>query len=167
MYSARDKKKSVPIFQWTFLIFSITITGNTSYNCIKIYQDIFKKNEVKDSPLEGSLISGVYPPPVDCREFAVQKCSGTLNYCNDGTHINGGIDMRVTTKGQVTIPQQIREKMGITTATEIIFLEEKGRVYIAKKPGKKKASPYFKKLRGVASVKMTTDEIMALTRSDK
>ncbi len=75
--------------------------------------------------------------------------------------------MRVTTKGQVTIPQQIREKMGITTATEIIFLEEKGRVYIAKKPGKKKASPYFKKLRGVASVKMTTDEIMALTRSDK
>ncbi len=46
--------------------------------------------------------------------------------------------MRVTTKGQVTIPQQIREKMGITPATEIIFLEEKGRVYIAKKPGKKK-----------------------------
>jgi len=75
--------------------------------------------------------------------------------------------MRVTTKGQVTIPQQIREKMDITPATEVIFLEEKGRVYIVKKPGKKKTRPHFKKLRGVASVKMTTDEIMALTRSAK
>ncbi len=75
--------------------------------------------------------------------------------------------MRVTTKGQVTIPQEIREKMGITPATEVIFLEEKGRVYIERRPSKKKARPYFRKLRGVASVKMTTDEIMALTRSAK
>ena len=32
--------------------------------------------------------------------------------------------MRVTTKGQVTIPQNIREKLGILPATEIDFIEE-------------------------------------------
>lgn len=39
--------------------------------------------------------------------------------------------MRVTTKGQVTIPQDIREKLGITPATEVDFIEENDRVYKA------------------------------------
>ena len=74
--------------------------------------------------------------------------------------------MRVTTKGQVTIPQHIREKLGIIPATDIEFVEEKDRVYIVKKeePGNRKDK--FRKLRGVATVRMTTDEIMALTRKD-
>ena len=73
--------------------------------------------------------------------------------------------MRITTKGQVTIPQHIREKLGITPATEIEFVEEKGKVYIIKRPGTNK-SHRFRKLRGVATVRMTTDEIMALTREE-
>jgi len=75
--------------------------------------------------------------------------------------------MRVTIKGQVTIPQEIREKLGITPAVEIDFIEEKGRVYLLKKTGKPKKTRKFRKLRGIANVKMTTDEIMALTRGDK
>ena len=75
--------------------------------------------------------------------------------------------MRVTTKGQVTIPQHVREKLGITPATEIDFIEEKGRVYLVKKKGKNITTRRFRKLRGIATVKMTTDEIMALTRGDK
>lgn len=75
--------------------------------------------------------------------------------------------MRVTTKGQVTIPQHVREKLGITPATEIDFIEEKGRVYLLKKKGKNITTRRFRKLRGIATVKMTTDEIMALTRGDK
>jgi AbrB family looped-hinge helix DNA binding protein len=74
--------------------------------------------------------------------------------------------MRITTKGQVTIPQPMREKLGITPATEIDFVEEKGRVYIVKKTGPNKSGQRFRKLRGVASVRMTTDEIMALTREE-
>ncbi len=74
--------------------------------------------------------------------------------------------MRVTTKGQVTIPQHIREKLGIVPATDIEFVEEKDRVYIVKKEGPQNRSKKFKKLRGIATVKMTTDEIMALTRND-
>jgi AbrB family looped-hinge helix DNA binding protein len=38
--------------------------------------------------------------------------------------------MRVTTKGQVTIPQHIRKKLGITPATEVDFVEDKGRIIL-------------------------------------
>ncbi len=75
--------------------------------------------------------------------------------------------MRVTTKGQVTIPQHIREKFGITPATEVDFVEEKNRIFLVKRKGEKAVTRKFTKLRGVASVKMTTDEIMALTRTDR
>jgi AbrB family looped-hinge helix DNA binding protein len=76
-------------------------------------------------------------------------------------------NMRVTTKGQVTIPQHIREKLGIVPATDIEFVEEKDRVYIVKKNEPGKGNNKFRKLRGVATVRMTTDEIMALTRKDE
>jgi len=75
--------------------------------------------------------------------------------------------MRVTTKGQVTIPQHIREKLGITPATEVDFVEEENRIFLVKRKGERAAIRKFAKLRGVATVKMTTNEIMALTRSDK
>ncbi len=75
--------------------------------------------------------------------------------------------MRVTTKGQVTIPQHIREKLGITPTTEVDFIEQEGRVFLVKQEGRKTTTRKFAKLRGIATVKMTTDEIMALTRSDK
>ena len=74
--------------------------------------------------------------------------------------------MRVTTKGQVTIPQNIRDKLGITPATEVDFIEDKGRIFLVKRK-EEKATRKFAKLRGLATVKMTTDEIMALTRSDE
>jgi len=71
--------------------------------------------------------------------------------------------MRVTSKGQVTIPRNIRETLGISPETEIEFLEDNGRFYITKvnKPKQNKA---FAKFRGIASAKLSTDEIMALTR---
>jgi AbrB family looped-hinge helix DNA binding protein len=75
--------------------------------------------------------------------------------------------MRVTTKGQVTIPQEIREKLNITPAVEIDFIEEKDRIYLVKRKSQAKNTHKFSKLRGVATVKMTTDEIMTLTRGGK
>ena len=50
---------------------------------------------------------------------------------------------------------------------EIDFIEEKDRVYLVKRKGKPKTTHSFRKLRGIGNVKMTTDEIMALTRGDK
>ncbi len=71
--------------------------------------------------------------------------------------------MRVTTKGQVTIPRNIREILGISPETEIDFVEDAGRFYIVK-TDKPHVTGKFRKLRGIASVKMSTDEIMSLTR---
>ena len=74
--------------------------------------------------------------------------------------------MHVTIKGQVTIPKHIREKLGITATSEVEFIEEGDKVYIVKKKQAKAARKRFASLRGSASVKMSTDEIMALTRQE-
>ena len=71
--------------------------------------------------------------------------------------------MRVTTKGQVTIPRNVREILGITPETEIAFVEDNGRFYIVK-TNATKANKNLEKLRGIATVKLSTDEIMDLTR---
>jgi AbrB family looped-hinge helix DNA binding protein len=71
--------------------------------------------------------------------------------------------MRVTTKGQVTIPRNVREKLGIVPQTNIDFLEDKGRFYIVKTT-KTKHTNRFKKFRGIATSSMSTDEILKLTR---
>ncbi len=75
--------------------------------------------------------------------------------------------MRVTIKGQVTIPSHIREKLGITPNTDVNFHEEGGRVYLTKKKVAIPKKNKFCRYRGIATVKMTTDEIMALTRGMK
>jgi len=65
----------------------------------------------------------------------------------------------------VSIPQKIREKLGIAPNSEVDFVEEGEKVYLVKK--KESASNNsFRKFRGVATVKMTTDEIMSLTRGN-
>jgi AbrB family looped-hinge helix DNA binding protein len=74
--------------------------------------------------------------------------------------------MKVSIKGQVTIPQEIREKLGITPAVEVDFIEEKDRAYLVKRAGEPKKTHRFRRLRGIANVKMTTNEIMALTRGN-
>ena len=75
--------------------------------------------------------------------------------------------MKITTKGQVTIPQEIREKFGFLPHTEVEFIVEGDEVRLIKK---KTAHSFGKKvvnhLRGRGTIKMSTDEIMSLTRGD-
>jgi AbrB family looped-hinge helix DNA binding protein len=71
--------------------------------------------------------------------------------------------MRVTTKGQVTIPINVREVLGIMPETDIDFREDNGRFYIVK-ISKPRETGQLNKLRGIATAKMTTDEIMDITR---
>lgn len=73
--------------------------------------------------------------------------------------------MRVTTKGQVTIPKNVRESLGIVSETDIDFQEDNGRFYIVK-VSKDKPTTRLHKLRGIATANMTTDEIMRLTRKE-
>ena len=74
--------------------------------------------------------------------------------------------MRVTSKGQVTIPQNVRENMGILPAeTEVEFLQdENGRWYINKTQSSKKKPSRFRTAHKAGKLTMSTDDIMALTR---
>lgn len=73
--------------------------------------------------------------------------------------------MRVTTKGQVTIPQKIREQLGITPGSEVDFqLDDAGARLVRVSAGEGKTLAAG--MRGRASVAMSTEEIMALTRSE-
>jgi AbrB family looped-hinge helix DNA binding protein len=75
--------------------------------------------------------------------------------------------MRITSKGQVTIPQDIRNRFGFIPETEVEFRVEGSVVRLVKigsKRGRGRGESLVRRLRGTAGIKMTTDEILALTR---
>ncbi len=75
--------------------------------------------------------------------------------------------MRVTTKGQMTIPVEISEKAGLLPHTEVEFELDAGGVRIRRARAPRREGPGAGAvgwLRGRATVRMSTDEIMALTR---
>ena len=77
--------------------------------------------------------------------------------------------MRVTSKGQITIPQAIRDKYGFLPETEVAFVEEGERVYLVKQPATTtpgRGQRLLAQLRGRATVRLTTEEILALTRGE-
>jgi AbrB family looped-hinge helix DNA binding protein len=79
--------------------------------------------------------------------------------------------MRITSKGQVTIPVEIREKLGLLPNSEVAFevvgqsvrIRKVRRTREAGRRGKSLAA----RLRGRGSVRMSTDEILALTRGKR
>jgi AbrB family looped-hinge helix DNA binding protein len=75
---------------------------------------------------------------------------------------------RVTRKGQVTLPKPVRDRLSLKAGSEVDFdLAPDGRVVLVKAGRKPAASrSAFARLRGSASGRMTTDEIMALTRGE-
>ena len=71
----------------------------------------------------------------------------------------------VTSKGQVTIPKRVRDALGITPGSAVEFeLRPEGEAVLIPVRRAKRAKSRFARLRGTATVKMTTREIMALTR---
>jgi len=78
--------------------------------------------------------------------------------------------VRITSKGQVTIPQAIREAAGLLPDTDVDFILDEGGVRIvraaaARKPDRgRRAIEQLRRQRG--HVSMSTDEIMALTRGE-
>lgn len=73
--------------------------------------------------------------------------------------------MRVTTKGQVTIPQDIRDQLGIHPGSEVEFrIEGEGVKLLRVKGPRSRGRKIVEGLRGQGTVRLTTDEIMKLTR---
>jgi len=75
--------------------------------------------------------------------------------------------MKITSKGQVTIPATIREKAGLLPDTEVEFVLEGKRVYLRKARAHRRGRKLVQALRGKGTIRMTTDEIMALTRGEE
>jgi AbrB family looped-hinge helix DNA binding protein len=71
----------------------------------------------------------------------------------------------VTSKGQVTIPKPIRDRLGIKPGTKVAFsMDAEGRVFLQTDDARRPHPSRFERLRGTATVRLTTSEIMALTR---
>ncbi|HKR65813.1 MAG TPA: AbrB/MazE/SpoVT family DNA-binding domain-containing protein [Thermoanaerobaculia bacterium] len=75
--------------------------------------------------------------------------------------------MRITSKGQVTIPQEIRERFGLLPDTEVEFVVRRNAVQLVKAATPKRRTrgeALVQRLKGTATVRMSTDEILSLTR---
>jgi antitoxin PrlF len=77
----------------------------------------------------------------------------------------------VTTKGQVTIPKKVREHLDIGPGSSVEFeAAPDGRVFLVKKGAPRKtgrrAASRFGAIRGTATTRLSTQQIMALTRSE-
>ncbi len=72
--------------------------------------------------------------------------------------------MRVTSKGQVTIPHDVRRRLGIEAGTEVDFVIDDDVVRLVRRDESRGAA-LVEQMRG-RRLSMTTDEIMALTRGE-
>ncbi len=76
--------------------------------------------------------------------------------------------MKVTTKGQVTIPLEIREEFGIHAGTDVEFLIKDETITLNRKDAPASTiRQTLNRMRGKGTGKLTTDQILALTRGDE
>ena len=76
--------------------------------------------------------------------------------------------MKLTSKGQVTIPQALRDQFGLHPDTEVTF--EAGRegvlIKAAAATRRRRLQAWLRRARGSATAKRSTAEIMRLTRGE-
>jgi len=77
--------------------------------------------------------------------------------------------MRITSKGQVTIPQALRERCGLLPHTQVEFVEENGRVVLqpASTTPSRGAAAVERLKRARLRTPLSTDELLALTRGEE
>jgi AbrB family looped-hinge helix DNA binding protein len=75
--------------------------------------------------------------------------------------------MKITSKGQVTIPQEVRERHGFLPGTEVLFVDDGRQVRLVKATEeRRRGRRLVAHMHGRADTRLSTDEIMALTRGD-
>ena len=75
--------------------------------------------------------------------------------------------MKITSKGQVTIPLAVRQAFGLLPDCEVDFEIKGNRVFLRKSARRmSRGEQVVRRLRGRGTVRMTTREIMALTRGE-
>lgn len=76
--------------------------------------------------------------------------------------------MRITSKGQVTIPKALRDELGLLPGTEVEFVRDEEGVRVYRAPGgRSRGEELVKHLREAGrNYTMTTEEVMRLTRGE-
>ena len=81
--------------------------------------------------------------------------------------------MRVTSKGQVTIPRDLRELAGIETNSEVVFSIEGGKLVVSPKNGKQEIEDRgrldrflqtIRRLEGTGDQEIDAEDLMSMTR---
>ena len=68
----------------------------------------------------------------------------------------------------MTIPQEVRERHGLLPGTEVEFIDDGAAVRLVKAEGRGgRGRSLVERMRGRARTRLTTDEIMALTRGEE
>ena len=73
--------------------------------------------------------------------------------------------MKVTEKGQVTIPQPVREALGIGQGSEVEFEVKGDHAVLRRVSAPEQVAERLARYRGSADAGLGTDAILALTRS--
>ena len=80
--------------------------------------------------------------------------------------------MRITVKGQVTIPRPIRDKLNLSPGDSVSFIERGDDVLVRKdRPETRdervaRVNAWIGRVRGTADAGWTTEEILDMTRGD-
>lgn len=96
----------------------------------------------------------------------IERISNIVSITEVGKNYTGSV--RITSKGQVTIPQGIRERYGLMPQTDVEFKERDGMVMLVPAAATSKpdrADQLLARLRGSAQRALTTDEVMQVSRS--
>jgi len=73
--------------------------------------------------------------------------------------------MRITSKGQVTVPIELREEFDLASGSTVEFSASKDGILLRKsEESQSRGKQLVDRLRGAGSVRMSTDEILDLTR---
>lgn len=78
--------------------------------------------------------------------------------------------MKVTSKGQVTIPKAIRDEFGLLPGTEVEFVEKGGEIRVQKVEGSRSRGreivEHMQRPGAGGDIRLTTEEIMRMTRGE-
>lgn len=74
--------------------------------------------------------------------------------------------MMITSKGQITIPKEHREALGLLPHTDVEFERVGDELRVRKANGSVRGEKLIDAMKGKSNTSMTTDEIMQLTRGD-
>jgi len=75
--------------------------------------------------------------------------------------------MRITSKGQITIPQEVRRRLGLHPGDDVEVLADEGFARVVPADGAvTPGARVVEALLGKGDVALSTDEIMAMTRGE-